>query len=312
MRWRLLIILPLLTAALQACDRNPYSAKRCQQLIEPKLVAFHLSYLEVRGDVADAFPLEIHLIACTIRENSLDRLPRPSLVRGYALLFKDQGAAALAELETAAGEGQAKAQAFLALLYLQPRNLGAGLSRLSVARRTRLPAKNPGKALELAQLAADQNDTDGHLVLAATYREIGDSENLIRHARIAADAGYDIARFWLGIALSSKTGPDAVRERAEGIEVLRSLEQEGNVIRVSEELTDALLAGEGSEREEGIRRLKAHTRYSGSIEAAIRLARIYEERGDTEHARRWFCFAGRAGEAASGEPIICDGKYIED
>ncbi|MEM9684093.1 MAG: hypothetical protein AAF942_12565 [Pseudomonadota bacterium] len=297
--------------ALQACDRGQKLAAKCQELIEPKLVAFHLSAFEIKDEVATPAPILINMLACTVGPSSLDRLPQPSLVRSYALLFKDQDAAAIAELEAAANEGQAKAQAFLALLHLQPKNLWAGFSSVSLAPKT-IPVKNRETALKLAQLAADQNDSDGHLVLAATYREIGDTENLIRHAWFAADAGHDIARLWLGIALSSKTEPDAIQERAEGIEILRSLEQEGNVLRASEELTDALIAGDGSEREEGIRRLKSYTRHSGSVDAAIRLARLYEQTGDYERARRWFCFAGAAGEKTSNFPMVCDGKYIED
>jgi hypothetical protein len=77
-------------------------------------------------------------------------------------------------------------------------------------------------------------------------------------------------------------------------------------------LTYALLRGTEAERMEGIERLKAYTRHSGSIESAIHLGKIYSKLGDEERARRWFCFAGEAGERVSPRPIKCDGKYIED
>jgi TPR repeat protein len=133
-------------------------------------------------------------------------LPHPSLVKSYALLYHKKSAAGLSELVAAAEAGQAKAQAVLALLYLRPKFLGASYQALFIS-QPKMPPKDLDKAIDFARRAADQNDADGHLVLALICREKGDTQNFLLHAREAANAQTDIAQFLLGIALMSKKPP---------------------------------------------------------------------------------------------------------
>ena len=309
----ILVVLSVLLVAV------PFSV-RSQQNPNAEQLPFELCRKWLEADFADQIEFEIEswmgryiLVSSPSAKDEIElkRIPcdktfasQPdkstlTLLHGFDSLQARKPTKGIDNIRTAADAGHPIAQAYLAL------QLGRGKHL----------KRDVAAALDYAERAAEQDYRGGHIMLAILHLGLRNERQALRALRRAAAKDSDLARLYLAKKLLTTRGAVSGtlwnQNRAEAIQALRELDTDDNPVG-KHFLSRALLLGIPSERAEGIRRLKKEARTTGRIEPALALGKAYEEQGDWERARRWFCFAGSAGEKRSSRPINCDGNYVED